>query len=198
MREVVGVILAAGQGRRMGSPKALLKLKDRTFLEVIYDGMKGAGVERVAVVLGAEAGRVRAECTVSGIEWILNEDYSKGQLSSLWCGLRWAGDAWGAMVTLVDHPAVKPETYETLINMFKETPHNIIIPIVNSRRGHPIVIAQEFFPLFLDAPLEQGARWVTRGGLAPVREVPVDDPGIRVDIDRPIDYARMAGKRKDQ
>jgi molybdenum cofactor cytidylyltransferase len=55
---VEGILLAAGESRRMGYPKPLLKLGSRTFIEILADAMLQS-VARLIVVVGAHAGVVR-------------------------------------------------------------------------------------------------------------------------------------------
>lgn len=190
---LAGIILAAGESRRMGTPKALLELEGRTFLEVIYHRMRRAGIPRVLAVVGAGRERIQEQVRTAGLEWVVNEDYGRGQLSSLWCALGVVGDADGAMMTLVDHPLVRAETYTRLIENFKKDPERIVVPTVRDKRGHPIVFGSLHFGTFLEAPLDVGARWVLTGGRAGVREVEVGDPGIRADIDTPEQYGRLGG-----
>jgi len=187
---VAGVILAAGESRRMGRPKALLRVGPCTFLEAIAGRMGAAGVERVLAVVGEDRARIQREVRCGGLEWVVNEDPSRGQLSSLQCGLDAVGEGWDVLMTLVDHPLVRRDTYEVLIEKFRENPQYIVIPTVRSRRGHPIMIGARWFAEFRAAPLEVGARWVIDGGRVPILEVPVTDPGVRRDIDTPGDYGR--------
>ena len=85
---VAAIVLAAGEGRRMGGPKALLPAGDRSFLAHAAALLDRPGVERVLAVLGHDAARVAA---LSGLPLcvpaIVNEDYRAGMLSSLLCGL---------------------------------------------------------------------------------------------------------------
>lgn len=196
--EPAGIILAAGESRRMGSPKALLRWRGRTFLEIISERMHEAGIRRRVAVVGADRERILKEVRAGGIEWIVNEDYGRGQLSSLWCGLEAVGDAPGAVMTLVDHPLVLTQTYRRLIDELRKSPESIVVPTVDSKRGHPIVFGARHFGRFLSAPLRVGARSVLAGGGVPVREVPVDDPGIRANIDTPEDYRRLTGDGQDR
>ena len=58
---ILAVVLAAGEGRRMGGPKALLAVDDvegGTFLARACAALSRPGVDGVIAVLGAEAGRV--------------------------------------------------------------------------------------------------------------------------------------------
>ena len=83
---VAGIILAAGESRRMGFPKALLRYRDETFLDTLI-GLFAARCSPVIVVLGAHADRIRAR-TLRPATFVINPDYQRGQTSSMQCGLR--------------------------------------------------------------------------------------------------------------
>ena len=58
---VVAVVLAAGAGRRIGGPKALLPIGETTFLAHVARGLERPGVAAVVAVIGHGARRVEAE-----------------------------------------------------------------------------------------------------------------------------------------
>src|SRR5260370_33359233 len=81
-----GIILAAGESRRMGYPKPLLKIGDQTFIEHIAKTMLAA-VSRLVIVLGAHSDRVRAAIPhAARIAIVENPNYARRQLSSLKVG----------------------------------------------------------------------------------------------------------------
>lgn len=85
---IAGIILAAGEGRRIGRGKALLRIGGVTFLAGIVSALREAGCDPVCVVGGAEAEKVKEETLKAGAGFALNENWRKGQFSSLRVGLR--------------------------------------------------------------------------------------------------------------
>ena len=192
---ISGILLAAGESRRMGSPKALLPYQGQTFLERICTAFFDAGVDELIVVLGAWEEKLRpALPRHSALRTVVNPHYTQGQLSSLVCGLgALSPDSEAAVVNLVDHPLIRTETIAALIASFRTDPLPIIIAAHRGKRGHPVLFSRQVYAELLAAPLDKGAKTVVRKDPARVRHVPLDDPGIVADIDTPQDYRRWTG-----
>lgn len=188
-----GILLAAGESRRMGFPKPLLMIEGRTFIEHIAGAML-AVVPHLIVVLGAHADRVRPAVPKDArIEVVVNRDFSRGQLSSLKVGLgAVAGDAAAVLVHLADHPMVKPATFSSLLQKYRAGVTPILIARHAGRRGHPVVFGREVFGELGAAPEDQGARAVVNRDPTRVAYLDVDDLGVSLDLDSLVDL-RMAG-----
>ena len=184
----------------MGGPKALLTARDGlTFLETVLVGMEAAEPELLLAVVGpwwSGAERCR------GTTVVRNPDPDRGPISSIRCGMAFAGIEWsGLMVALVDHPGVRRETYRILSLAHRAHPESIILPTVageEGRRGHPVVFPRWTFEDLL-GPLadRDGARAVVRQGGSRIREVVVEDPGVLMDLDtreRYRTYLKETGK----
>lgn len=190
---VAGLVLAAGESRRMGRPKALLPFRDHTFLDAILQCLRAAGISRTVVVLGHSADEIQLTANLGAAEVVVNAQYRLGQTSSLQAGLRAIHDAEGALLGLVDHPSIRPETIRRLVRAFEETKAPVVVPAYQGRRGHPVVIARALFPELLALNPDQGANAVVRKYRDASVEVSVDDPGIVQDVDTPDDYTLLAG-----
>jgi molybdenum cofactor cytidylyltransferase len=183
------VVLAAGESKRMGKPKPLLPCGDTTFLGRILAVLRTSEVDRVTVVLGAQAAAIRASTDLSGVDVVVNEDYRQGQLSSLIVGLRSVpAEADAILLCLVDNPFLTAETVNRVIGAFRETQSPIVIPVFEKHRGHPALFSRTVFPDLLDAPPEEGARHVVHANADKVLEIDVPDSTILVRIDTPEDY----------
>ncbi len=188
---IEGVLLAAGESRRMGFPKPLLKIDSETFLRRTLRTMLEV-VRDVIVVTGAHRERVRAEIPSDHrVKTVHNPGFERGQLSSLKCTLRAIdADAAAVIVHLADHPLVLASTFQAVADEFASRRYPIVIARYAGRRGHPVLFAKEVFGELLDAPEEQGARWVVNADPARVAYVDVEDPGVTLDLDTPGDLAR--------
>ncbi|MGA2737352.1 MAG: nucleotidyltransferase family protein [Bryobacteraceae bacterium] len=185
-----GLILAAGESRRMGSAKALLEFQGETFLDRLI-GLFARRCSPVIAVLGANREIVHAGVRRAGEAILmLNPDYRLGQFTSMQCGLRAVpGDAEGVLFTLVDHPAVMPATISGLLD--SGVPARLRIPRFNGRRGHPIWFSTALIPEFLALPTSSSAKEVVTRHARDIAYIDVDDPGILADVDDPAAYAEL-------
>ena len=188
-----GLILAAGESRRMGFPKALLRYRQETFLDTLI-GLFAARCPEVIVVLGAGADAIRAGA-VRRARFVVNPNWPAGMTTSLQCGLRSVPDeAEGVLFTLVDHPAVSPATVDALLAPpGVEAAPLIRVPRYQGRRGHPIWFAKELIPEFLALPETGAARDVVRSHADGTEFLDTEDPGILADIDDAEAYRNLTG-----
>lgn len=188
------LILAAGESKRVGMPKPLLRFGDTTFLERIIAVLRDSEVDRTTVVLGARADMIRASADLSEVEVVVNEDYPKGQLSSLIKGLRSLPVGTDATVLcLVDHPFITTDVVNRLIDTFTESRRPIVLPVFDGHRGHPALFARSLFDELVNAPQDKGARHVVASNEDSVLEVNVADRGVLMSIDTPEDYRSCFG-----
>ncbi len=185
------IVLAAGESKRMGMPKPLLLFRGlpTTFVDQIVSVLRDTCVDRITVVLGAEARKVRESAVLSGVDIVINEDYARGQLSSLIAGLRSMPPETEAIVLcLVDNPLITREMVNRVIEAFRETGQPIVVPVFQGQRGHPALFARSMFDELLNAPADEGARHVVQSNGDKVLEVDVPDPAVLTRIDTPEDY----------
>lgn len=191
---IAGVILAAGEGRRMGGPKALLRAGGQSFLARVAGLLAAAGASPVIAVLGHDAGRVESESGLPpGVIVLRNAGYRDGMLSSVLAGLTAAeaARADGLLLHPVDHPLVSVATVERVVLALREGAR-IAVPSYQGRRGHPGGFAAAAWPALRAAPAAVGARVV----LAEHPDWIVHcegDPGCIAGIDTPEDQARWLG-----
>jgi molybdenum cofactor cytidylyltransferase len=183
------VVLAAGDSRRMGRPKALLKAGGETFIERWLRVLAAAGVTETRVVLGREHARIRAEVSLPERLVAINSRPEDGMLSSFLVGLdRLPAGLRGVFLCPVDHPAVDEGVLCALADACR--PDGVVLPVWEGRRGHPALFGAELFAELRQAPASVGARAVVRSD--PGRVIEVDaGKGILVDVDTPEEYRRF-------
>ena len=185
---ISAIILAAGKSERMGTPKALLPFRGRTFLENILQAIAGSCLTTTVVVVGHHRDEIAARLNIPNM--VFNPHYEQGMVTSFQAGIRaLPPDSIGAVLFLVDHPVVEPSTIDVLVHNFSG--NRIVVPVFNGRRGHPVLFAREVLQEILALPPSQGANIVVRKDPGRIVEVSVDSPGILVDIDTPEDFERL-------
>lgn len=187
---VVGVVLAAGESRRMGTLKALLPFGTRTVIEQVLQPLLQADLAGVAVVLGYRAADIAAVIEALPVQILHNPDYQHGMTTSVQVALRHITpipDAY--LLALVDQPHLGPGPIQRLLTACADTHKGLVIPIYAGKRGHPIVLAARYRPEVLALGQEQGLHLVMRGHPDDTLEVPMDSDDILRDMDYPADYA---------
>ncbi len=187
--KAAAIILAAGESRRMGRPKAYLPFRGGTFLSGIAETL-GRRCHPVVAVFGFDAERLKqsAPQTVIPIE---NPQYQQGMLTSLQAGLRALPEACDPVLfTLVDHPAVSSATVDAVL----ESKAPIAIPRFQNKRGHPVLIRAEIAAEFLREPATSKVRDVIDRHAHEIEYIEVADPGIWDDIDDPALYEKLLAR----
>jgi molybdenum cofactor cytidylyltransferase len=185
---VAAIVLAAGEGRRMGGPKALTPLGDGTFASTVLGRLDRKGVAARIVVVGAQAERVAASASwPPGVTIVVNERWRDGMLTSVWAGLD-AAEAAGAEAVLVhpvDNPFVSAATVDAVVRAL-ELGARIAAPSHGGRRGHPAGFARAAFAALREADPARGARAVLAEHPDWIVHVPAG-PDCLVDVDTPAD-----------
>lgn len=191
-----GIVLAAGDSVRMGSPKALLPSPDgRPFVTRIVQTLREAGIVDLVVVTGRDHDAL-VEVLSRGPSPPLiarNPEPSRGQLSSLLVGMDAVvhPDTEAILVTLVDVPMIAVSTVTRVVTAWERTRAPIVRPAIGDRHGHPVIFDRVLFDPLRGAPLDVGAKSVVRAHEHDLLNVPVDDEGCLVDVDTPDEYRQL-------
>lgn len=173
---VAGVVLAAGEGKRFGGPKAPFEYDGERLVDRAVRVLREAGCDPVFVILGAWEGNVDNALV------IVNHGWQEGMGSSLRIALKWVNattEADYAMVTLVDLPGLTSAAVRRLI----DAPPGIAIASYDGERGHPVRIPRVHFRELIDTVAgDEGAR-AFLVGRADVAFVEVGDVARGVDLD---------------
>jgi len=185
-----GIILAAGESRRMGRAKAFLPFRDGTFLSTLAETF-APFCSPVVAVFGFD-GDAATRLAPIGVAPVVNRQYQRGMLTSLQAGMRSldlpATDR--VLFTLVDHPAISPLTLARLI----ATDAEIAIPRLDGKRGHPVLVSRVIAAAFLREPETAMVRDVIDRNADRILYVDVNDPGIRDDVDDPSLYEALLAR----
>ena len=195
---IIPVILAAGDSKRMGYPKALLPLGDEIFLTRILRILREAGLVSPRLVLGRDAALIKAHMGDYQADIHVNPDPDRGQLSSIQLGISGLPEKFeAAMLWPVDQPAVSVETTRRLIEFFVTTDCRVAVPIRDGKRGHPAIFHRTLFHEFMDAPMEKGAKGIISRYESETCFLQTDESAAFTDIDTPSEYQTLTGRSLD-
>jgi len=196
------IVLAAGAGVRFGGAKLLAPMNGAPLVAGALLTAFLAPVRRVFVAVGEDLALHRAiQATATRLAAAERlaltpvENPREGMGGSLRAAAQAVpDDAAGVLVFLGDMPAIDPATVRRLAQAFKG-PHDIVVPTHLGRRGHPVLFGATWLPALRALSGDEGARaLLERAGAQPTR-IPVEDPGIHLDVDRPEDLVRVVEGR---
>jgi CTP:molybdopterin cytidylyltransferase MocA len=199
---VAGMLLAAGDGTRLGQPKATVRLGGMTLAERGAALLSGGGADPVLVVTGAVTVEIPGTVTVH------NPDWPSGLGSSLAAGLRAlakrgapavpgelaAHDLTAVVIALADQPLIGPEAVRRLIAAHAAGA-SVAVAAYQGRPRNPVLIASRHWAAVRDTAVgDTGARPFLRAHPDLVTLVECGDAGSPDDIDTPQDLARVRGR----
>jgi molybdenum cofactor cytidylyltransferase len=195
MKPLAAAILAAGESRRMGRPKALLPLDGLTFVEHLLAAVRHPRVEIVRVVLGSNAEQIRAQLHLDSGTIAVNENWRRGQLSSIQVAIRSlpTGATEGLLLCPVDHPLITACLVSQLIAEFDASQKLIALPTHLGRRGHPVIFRHSLYDELLAASPDVGARQVVWAHAGEIAEVPTDQAGVIQNLNDPVTLRSALG-----
>jgi len=190
---IAAVILAAGESRRMGSPKALVPFRGLTFVEHLLTATRHPRIGAVRVVLGSGAENIRKRLRADPSKIVVNQEWEKGPLSSIQTALRSLDceGVEGALICPVDHPLITQQLVAAMIQAFDATNGLIVIPTYRGKRGHPVLFRSALFPELMAAPMETGARAIVRAHGNEIATVPTEEEGVILNLDDPAALTRL-------
>lgn len=191
---ISAIILAAGESRRMGFLKPLIKINGKTFLQIIVQKIQLAGISDIHVVVGFRADEIREKAGID-VHYVNNDSYSLGQFSSLQKGisnLSLLSEA--ALVCLGDQPHLQLTWIKQMMDTFYASKPAIIVPTFKGKRGHPVLYAASLFSTILDMRPNQTGRDVQAQFKKDIKEVELPTNGILYDADTPRDLQYIKNK----
>lgn len=189
---ISGIVLAAGESRRMGRTKQLLGFGNSTILEHVVDNLLRSRIGELILVLGHESGRIRARFEGAPIKVALNPDYQKGMSTSVACGLLAASPQSRAfIIALGDQPLIRSEVVDRLISGYEKSGKGIILPVFGGLAGHPVIFDLKYREALLSLTGDTGGKVIVEAHPEDVLRVEVDTASVVYDIDEWEDYQQQ-------
>jgi molybdenum cofactor cytidylyltransferase len=197
MNGIWAIVLAAGESRRMGSPKMLLPYNDVTVIEQVINNLLDADIDRIVVVLGANREKIMEVTRSYDVFHCYNEDYKGGMLSSVKCGFySLPQGCTGALIMPGDQPMTGPGEINRVIRAFIESDKGLVMAAHNGKRGHPLIVDMKYADEVLSLPEGEGLRALAAKHPEDVMESDTDDSSVLRDIDTQEDYMNEISKTR--
>lgn len=194
MTKLSGLLLAAGESRRMGvANKLLLKIEGRSFVRRTAEQMMRFPFHEVVAVTGYEFDKVKNEIESLSLSCVYNKNYQSGMHSSIRAGLSSFQDRPdGILVCLSDQPFFHVGLIEKLATKFLQTEGpKIVFPVIEdqNKKGNPIFISKDFYSEILFEPDgDFGCNYLFKRHPEYLYPVVMNDYSILIDIDTPEQY----------
>ncbi|MEX0693489.1 MAG: nucleotidyltransferase family protein [Rhodospirillales bacterium] len=188
--ETAAVILAAGRSQRFGDVNKMLHpINGVPMIRRTVDTVLAAGFGDVVLVTGHEADAVERSLQGLPIRCVRNATPWAGMGTSLATGANAIfSEAQAMFIVLGDMPHLQTGTLLHLLDALDvKNGHDIVVPVHDGRRGHPVLFAKRYFTRLCALSGDIGARDILNNHPERVAAVPVDDPGTLLDIDTPDD-----------
>lgn len=203
--DVSGVLLSAGESKRMGQPKALLKFGERSNIENLLDEYLSSQLDKVIVVTGFNGESLKKfiekktknnllkksadHKEVKKLKVVINEHYNLGMFSSIQKGIAEISRG-GILIGIVDNPFTNSTVVDELIENFSGG--EIVIPDYHGKGGHPVIIPFSLREEILNAnPEKTSLKDVFSCHLDMIKRIKFEDQTITFDMDTVEDYNRL-------
>ncbi|MFH1821333.1 MAG: nucleotidyltransferase family protein [Methanobacteriota archaeon] len=185
------VILGAGESRRMGTQKLLLDINGKLMIERVIESFREIADE-IVVVLGHKPEVLVPVLDKLSVKWTVNLNYLNGMVTSFKEGLKKVEGSDAVFMALGDQPIVKRDFLYEAIESWKGGA-KIVCPIVNGKKGHPVLFDHSLFKEILALGKDQYVRDVIHGHKDDLHLIDSGDWAI-TDLDTPESLAAFKKK----
>jgi molybdenum cofactor cytidylyltransferase len=192
MTTVSAILLAAGESRRMGEiNKMELQVDGVTLLRRTAETLLASNLKEIVVVLGHEADKARSILEGLPLNFVENEAYREGQMTSVYKGLLSLSKVCdGVMICLSDQPLLQADDVNVLIEAFGQRSHgSILVPTYQGQRGNPIIFDYEHRQGILNGERNLGCKKLIEKNPEQVSSFEMNNDHVVIDLDTPEQYA---------
>lgn len=188
MKDIAGLLLAAGSATRFGSDKLQHALPHGVPIAVQAARHLKSEVETVFAVVRPASPELQKALEAESCVVVVCDNAADGMGASLACAARAAGNRAGYLVALGDMPFIRRSSIAAVRDALAAGAP-LAAPYFRARRGHPVGISGRFFQELLSCKGDEGAKALLKSNEALLVKIPIGDPGVLRDIDRPEDLA---------
>ena len=194
-KQIVAIVLAAGQASRMGRIKQLLKHHNKTLVQTVMDNISKLGIPMI-VVLGAYYDQIAETIKDHDAEIVINPNWKQGIGTSISCGLSAAIDEFdelqAVMIVLADQPGI---TGDHFANLMKEglASGKMVATKYGNTIGVPAYFPKQYFDLLKALTGDQGAKSLFRKIPEQVQYIVCEPAALDIDTEQDwLDYVKRS------
>ncbi|MFC1505980.1 NTP transferase domain-containing protein [Thermoproteota archaeon] len=194
MIRISGILLAAGESKRMGKPKLLLNLGKSNIINTTIENLLKSEIFELIVVLGHEAQKIERSLSEQDkrIKFVTNENYREGMSTSIKCGVLTASkESEAFLIALGDQPLISPKIINRLIEKYQSSGAGIVTVMHQSLRGHPVIISKRYVQEILSLNGDIGARNLLKLHLDDTASINIESSEEFFDVDKTQDYEKL-------
>jgi molybdenum cofactor cytidylyltransferase len=194
MIRISGILLAAGESKRMGKPKLLLNLGKSNVINATINNLLKSEIYELIIVLGHEAQKIESSLSIQDkrIKFVTNKNYREGMSTSIKCGvLTTSKESEAFLIALGDQPLISPNVVNRLIEKYQSSKVGIVTVMHQSLRGHPVLISKKYVEEILSLNGDIGARDLLKQHLEDTSSIKIESSEEFFDIDRTQDYEKL-------
>lgn len=196
---IAAILPAAGQSLRMGRPKLVLPVGGTTVIARVVTALREGGADLVVVVCPPNREPFTATLTdqaaSAGAEVITPSTQPPDMRASIEHAIQYLDtlvlEPNHVILSPADSPGISSRLVAGVIQLARASPESIVIPVVEGRRGHPIVMPWSLARTIPALPAGVGVNALVAEHETRVLEYACDDPAAIADLDTPEDYERL-------
>jgi len=192
---ICGIILAAGEGKRMRKVKLTLPLGDKKLIEWVLQAAKLTPLDKYFLVVRPEDKEIIEIGKNWGAEIVLNPEYKSGMSSSIRKALSQipSEDVEGFFIILGDQPLINPSILYKMLLAFTPGKKEIVVPFYKDRQGNPVFFDGYWKDELMKLSGDVGGRVLIKAHPERIKRVKIPNESILLDIDREEDYEKIKG-----
>ena len=190
---IYGIILAAGEGKRMGKVKLTLPLGDKKLIEWVLQAAKLAPLDKFLLVVRPEDKEVIKIGKSWGAEIVLNSEYRSGMSSSIRKALQHitSEELEGFFVLLGDQPLINPSILYKMLLAFTPGKKEIVVPFYKDKQGNPVLFDGYWKEELMGLTGDIGGRVLIKAHPENIKRVKLSNESVLLDVDREEDYEKI-------
>jgi molybdenum cofactor cytidylyltransferase len=189
------IIPAAGLSTRMGQPKLLLPLGERTVVEHVLAAWTASRVTNVLIVVRADDGSLLEQCGRFDVEIVIARTETRDMRASVELAIKhlehhhYPDPAEPCLIAPADSPQLTPHVIDTVLDEHNPDRPAAVVPAYGGRRGHPLLLPWLLASSISQLPIGAGVNQLLNH--VPVRELVWHDSQILEDLDNQRQYAQL-------